>query len=534
MKRNNYKKYETYCDMKGHMIKMEKKLPITEDTNLRSYTYDSYLDAIVSNKYRTGEVRATVKIEDNRSDSWRWITEKATIEKKNDDIYILKSEKYSDKMNGLIYRKLEKRDCLLLSVLYQQYTQTWGNIGIVIFEKSRISVATNFMYQFANFNKTGVFAKDIQGNQYNHDYKLKKHEALVLSRDDNGVFLRIKDTETNNNRIFHEFKLENCINNELMVGINISLYENVYYNWLFQNHILLKYNKNNREVMFEYDTTVQRNWNYYTINYFVEFFSEKKGVLSALRVKLKDYLRKKLDFDYYVEMHLDSYDLSGVVKYKKNHFYHQCLIYGYSDKRRIFYVIGISKGKPIKCQISYDDIDKYDDILDDETLLVSQKYDPEMTVYNFSIDTFIKSLKIYLCNESVIDTNIIYPVDEYYYGIDIYKVFKSPDGLKQLMNDKRISYLISEHKECMCQRLEFIALREYIDWEYIEPYHTLMLEVAEWAKNLQDCVIMYKMTKRERLVSKVLEGINKIENQEQYIYAQLIEVLQKHRKDNQE
>lgn len=511
---------------------MEKCLPITVNTNLRAYTYDSYLDAIISNSYRTGEVKATVRIEDNMPDSWRWITEKATINKKRNSIFVLKSKKYSDKMNGLIYRNLGKNDYVLLSILYQQYTQSWGNIGIVIFESSRMSVATNFLCQFATFNKTGIFAKNKQGNQYNHDFKLKKHEDLVLRRDGNHVFFEIKDTTINNSRLLHEFKLDNCINNELMVGINISLYENVYFNWLFQNHIQLKYSKNNREVMFEYDSSVERNWNYYAINYFVEFFNEKKGVLSSLGIKLKDYLRKKLDSDYYVEMYLDSYDLFGLVKYKKNNFLHQCLIYGYSDKKKIFYVIGTSKGKPTKCHISYSDIDKYDEKLDDESLIVSQKYDPEMTVYNFSIDTFIKSLKSYLCNESVIDTNIIYPVDEYYYGIDIYKVFKSPDGLKQLMNDKRISYLISEHKECMCQRLEFIALREYIDWEYIEPYHTLMLEVAEWAKNLQDCIIMYKMTKRERLVSKVLEGINKIENQEQYIYAQLIEVLQKHRKDN--
>ncbi len=511
---------------------MEKHLPITIDTNLRAYTYDSYLEAIISNRYRTGEVISAIKVEDNRSDWWEWIAEKVSIENRNDGRYILKSKKYSDKMNGLIYRKLEEQDYILLSVLYQQYTHPWGNIGLVIFEGSRMSVATNFLYQFASFNKTGVFAKDIQGNQYNHDIKLRKHEALLLRREGKRIFFEIKDTETNKNRTLHEFSLDDYLNNNLMIGINISLYENVYYNWLFQNHVQLKYNKNHREVMLEYDTTVQRNWNYYTINYFVEFFNEKKGVLRTLGIKLKDYIRKKLDNDYYVEMYLDSYDLINTAKHQRNHFYHQSLIYGYSNKKRRFYVIAISNGKPIKSQISYDDIDRYDIILDDETLLVSQKYDPEMTVYNFSIDVFIESLKRYLCGETVINTRVIYPGDEYYYGIEVYKIFNRADGLNHLMNDKRIAYLICEHKKCMCQRLEFIAAREYIDWIYIEPYHKLMLEVEEKAKNLCDYVIMYLITKKEKLTSKVLENINFIEKQEEYIYRQLIEIMQKYKKDN--
>ena len=56
--------------------KMYKRiLPITENTNLRSYTYYSYVDAIIANELRIGKEAAKIRISGQDQKTWMYLSD---------------------------------------------------------------------------------------------------------------------------------------------------------------------------------------------------------------------------------------------------------------------------------------------------------------------------------------------------------------------------------------------------------------------------------------------------------------------------
>ncbi len=502
---------------------MQKYLPITNNTRMRSYTYDAYLDAIISNKYRTGSTVASIKIDGYEKEIWEFKSRKLIVEKKDSRIFFKTNNKYSIDMNGILFRPLQEYDELALSILYQQYSQPWGNIGIFIANGKCIFENANFLFQFGVFNKTGCYLKDSFGNQYNRNTFLKNKEKIVLRRQGNKLYFEFAGEEQ---MTWKEYTIgENEKNEELKIGIYISLYNNVYYDWLYSNHIQWKYNKNEREVMFEYETSCRRDWNYYTINYFLVYKVEKMRNIRQMGVSLLDYVKANIDNNSYIELWMQCYDLIDTVRFRKEKFMHQCLIYGYNDRIEKLSVLCVNRGKPFLSKITYKDFFMQSQEYDDGALVVSQDYNPETVPYNMTIQKCMESIECYLEGKRLMDWELMLPSEEYYYGIDVYGVMKDKEGIMKFLNDKRMCRMICEHKLFMVERLEYLVERGMVEEGDVSECLRKAKMIYDDSLTLQHYVVKYMLSKRASLIPKAINYIEKIENAEKELYPQIIQIL---------
>lgn len=502
---------------------MQKCLPITTDTKMRAYTYDAYLDAIISNKFRTGKIVASIEIDNYEKKAWKYNSDKLIFRRENRGIIFESSSKYLVDMNGILYRDLEKDDEVALTILYQQYSQPWGNIGIFIADDNQLE-KKEFKYQFGFFNKVGWYLKDIEGNYFEYGTDRKITTKIVLRKKNSELYFKfVEDKET----VWKNYFINNDVmSGSLKIGVNIFLYDNVYFDWLYSNHIQLKYNKNPREVLFEYETSCMRLWNYYTINYFLVYKVEKMKNIRQMNVSLLDYIKVNIRNENYIELWMECYDLIGTVRYHNDRFVHQCVIYGYSDEKQILHVLCINQGKPFFSQITYGDFVKQSNKYDDEALIVSQEYNPEMIPINISVHKCIESLSAYLNGKRLMDWELLLPTEEYYYGITIYDVIKKGRGLEAFLDDKRMCRLICEHKQFMIERLEYLIERQMIEKRTVVKYLDVSKQLYEDALTLQGLVIKYMLSKKDKLLPKIVRYIEKMKSIEETMYPELIKTLE--------
>lgn len=502
-----------------------KVLPINTETNLRTYTYYSYLDAIVHNEYRTGSTRALLRILDYEKYEWNFPESKLQMELK-DGICSFTRKDSSVSLNAILFRELMEDDIVELEILYQQYSQPWGSVFIFISEDKEPEVSSYFPYQIGNFCKTGCFVKDGRGNQINTDRKLLSGDRILLKKEGDKLIFACRVGETGAIDKFHEITLDKKpASISWSIGIGVFLYNNVYYEWLYANHIQWRYHKQYREIPFEFESSVERNWKYYTLNYFVTYKTETLKMIRNLKVDVKEYIRASIREENYIELRMDSFYLSETVKYQERHFMHVCLIYGYNDEKRLFYVLCVNQGKPFLSTMTYDDFEQQALQYNDATLLVSQKYDPECVPYELHLAHCIHGLRCYLDGKTVLDTQLFIPRGECSYGIDVYDVLMQERELQNLMTEKRMGYLIYEHKQCMYNRLRYLVERGLVDEEKMQPFIQQMEEIKLCARTISDFIVMYRMSKKERLISKVKEGLQQLKEMESNLYPKLIGFL---------
>ena len=503
-----------------------KILPINEETSLRTYTYYSYLDAMIHNEYRTGDTRAKVRVLDYEKYEWSFFGDKLRMELQDGNLNFIR-EGGSTSLNGILFRELMKQDKIELEILYQQYSQPWGSISIFISEEDVPEVTSFFPYQIGNFCKTGCFVKDSNGNQININRKLSPGDRLVLKREGERITFGYRAGNTGEFSALHECEIEKQFGlRTLKIGIGVFLYDNVYYEWLYANHIQWRYHKEDREIPFEFETSIERNWSYYIANYFVTYKTENLKMLRELKLEMKEYLKACLRDENYVELRMDSFYLKGTAKCQQCHFFHACLIYGYNDEENVFYVLCVSQGKPFLSTISYEDFDLQAQQYHDDILLVSQKYDPEGIPYELKLEDLICGLRCYLEGRAAFDTGVLIPKGECAYGIDVYDRLIQENTLHRLMNDKRMGYLIYEHKECMYNRLKYVVERGLVEDTLMQPVLRQMKEIRSKALEISDLVLMYLMRPMERFVVKVRTRLQELKEMEQKLYPILIKLLE--------
>lgn len=385
-----------------------KILPINEETSLRTYTYYSYLDAMIHNEYRTGDTRAKIRVLDYEKYEWSFFGDKLRMEELQDGSLNFVREGGSTALNGILFRELMEQDKIELEILYQQYSQPWGCISIFISEEGTPKVTSSFPYQIGNFCKSGCFVKDSSGNQINANQKLFIGDKLVLKKEGDHLTFGCRAGDTGDFTNLHECEIEKQFGSDsFKIGIGVFLYNNVYYEWLYANHLQWRYHKQYREIPFEFESSIERNWNYYMVNYFVTYKIETLKMIRELKMEVKEYIKAFLRDENYIELQMDSFYLKDTVKYQQRHFFHACLIYGYNDEENIFYVLCVNQGKPFLSTISYKDFDLQARQYHDGNLFVSQKYDPEGIPYELKLEDLIHGFRCYLEGRAVFDTGVL-------------------------------------------------------------------------------------------------------------------------------
>lgn len=191
-------------------------------------------------------------------------------------------------------------------------------------------------------------------------------------------------------------------------------------------------------------------------------------------INILDFIRKKINSDTYIIIHLDEFYLPHKLHYQKTHYIHASLVYGYDDCRKKIMTIGFdSKHAFTKIEIDYAAFEKSYEmgkVYYEETAwwafkkaiqLVKFNTDVLSCEYEFHLDKFINKLDSYMASSG--NPAFLFEPrvgERYIFGFQIYEVLEQK--LLELAKgnnctDFRALHLLSEHKKSIYKRLEYIV-----------------------------------------------------------------------------
>ena len=262
-----------------------------------------------------------------------------------------------------------------------------------------------------------------------------------------------------------------------------------------------------------------------------------------------DFIIEKLNLEYYLIINVDEFYLPNKLQYRKEHFVHDSLIYGYDNETKQLKAIGFNQ-ENLFTELVFD-YSEFEIAFENGKLhyknnapycewaaihlIKSKGFDGE---YPFSITRFINEFENYLFSKS--DLRRVYFLEHYpeqvEYGFSIYDVLI--ENLQNLLEGKltidyRAIHLLSEHKKCLHDRLGYVISKYQLSGEITELHKQYLRIVEQWNDiRLQFLAQLFEEldTKslshgQKSMLNNVINKINQAKETEYEILQKIIEQL---------
>ena len=248
--------------------------------------------------------------------------------------------------------------------------------------------------------------------------------------------------------------------------------------------------------------------------------NEVKAVFSDIH----QYIKHCIDNDYYLSISLDEYYIPKRQAYKKSHFYHYNLIYGYDEESGEYYTAGYSSKLAFNT-VPFEAVDRSG--IENGAELIKYRMNTDTINIEFNMEYIISAIKEYVYGyASDVKYANITGCKKDTYGINIFnEILYTEKGKELLVNDVRISYLLYEHCMLMMERLDFIIKYGYLVMSdskavYMEKLCGDMVNAAR-AVNLM--VVKNKIREIDREL--IFKACNKLYDSEKKFYTALLNVM---------
>ncbi len=500
---------------------MRIELPVNFNPDIYTYSYYGYNHAIISADERIGNLAARFKIYDYADKKWDCTT-KCIINKDNGEFEFISDNPYQCDLNGCIYRELLQKDYIHVLLEFQEYTVPWGAVNLFIADEQKdIMDDEKYFCRFGYYNWNGLYLMGNNTPQIISSSCNKMPIHLLLHRNKNLVEAYAGENEKKLKRV-GKFHLPSFSGGTLKMGVQIKLNDNSYYNWFFSNFIQISCNIYNKDRVLDYYYGVQKDWQWNTVHYFLNYSKYDIGV-----VKKYGYINFVIDCirqGRYIELMVDQYYLENRDEYHTGHHFHQNLIYGYDKKRKMFLLVGYTNhGKITKAEISFRDF-RYmlsrKCVVKEVTVI---EYQQDGYRYWFHEEDVFQMLYEYLegINSSVHLAHIV-PKTKRIYGIKVYDEFLTEEGKKVFLNDRRIAHLLYEHKCCMIKRLQFLNHKQVISQQIAAEYEKLYGEIRNKMLNIRNLVIRNQMAGDVSVQDLIFIQLNEVKNSEKQILEEFL------------
>ena len=143
--------------------------------------------------------------------------------------------------------------------------------------------------------------------------------------------------------------------------------------------------------------------------------------------------------------------------------------------------------------------------------------------YTLDIKRMVTFLNEYLLGiNSTHRETLMYDEMNWIFGIKVYDVMINE--VKKL-RDKKIPYLISEHKKIMKERVRYLYNRNMLSKVDFEELFAMATNVEELSQVLLMLCIKFKMTSKEKYEEKIATHILKLKEADRIFVERLIETL---------
>ena len=238
-----------------------------------------------------------------------------------------------------------------------------------------------------------------------------------------------------------------------------------------------------------------------------------------------------IDEGYYVRPTVDEYFLHYSPAYKKRHFVHEILIYGYDNQT--FVGIGFDKkGDYAAYPIAFAELEQavvHADLTGhyDPDGLRLFKYDPQAE-YDFDIQLVREHLEdfLYAKNTSQRFRMLANPTDGAY-GLATYECLKhyiKSFFVPPFSFDIRPMHILWEHKICMAYRLKYMEAQGYLKSE--DGFFIQYDEVARKIGVLRMMLLKFRKTRSPALIHRVCLHLDAIAEAEKGLLQNLLDNLE--------
>ena len=236
-----------------------------------------------------------------------------------------------------------------------------------------------------------------------------------------------------------------------------------------------------------------------------------------------------IDNGYYVQPTIDEYFLPDSPAYKKSHFIHETLIYGYNNQA--FTGIGFNKnGNYATYHIRSSELAQaigHADLTDhyDPYGVRLFKYAPHAK-YDFDINLVREQLAdfLYSRNTSQRFRMLANPSDDAY-GLAIYTCLKRYiESFLFSSFDILPTHILWEHKKCMVDRLKYMEAQGYLKSKY--GFSVQYDEIARKTGILRMLLLKFKITRRPDLIHRVLSHLDTIAEMEKRLLQDLLKSIE--------
>lgn len=522
-----------------------KILPIEEKPYIKIFSYHAYPASILGSRRFCGEKKAEISISNSDEYMWGNYTNQLDIHKNGND-YVFYGKEYMD-AQAQIYRECGILDEITVKVNYMQYTQPYGYISLYI--SDGITSESKNTYTLGVYNKGDVF--------YEND--LKREICKSLTPANNFYYLRLQRSKELVSSLFsldgEKWEtVSSChigfhdSTKKLYLGINLDLGENEYYNWLFTNYVQI-YGRNvySSEYFVDYFVTPEKDGDFKTLHSLLHYSRLDKSVLLESGADLLQFIKSNINRSNYIELWINEYYVEGTRAYRKFEFNHPNMVYGYDEVG--VYIMGYANEGFISTRrLEYSDFLKAADNNLSNIDIVSFK--PLDSYYKLNIETlkgllyeYWKGINTNLRIDFILqkdggeakstvksDNEEAYKdrLPEYsnIYGLKIYDIFLENETMFQyLLRDRRISFIIYEHKKIMKDRVFFLYQKKHIKEEFYDEIMKDTDFILNTANYLKLLLIKYQVNPKEKEPA-ILKGIlMKLKEAEAVYYPKLIESI---------
>lgn len=234
------------------------------------------------------------------------------------------------------------------------------------------------------------------------------------------------------------------------------------------------------------------------------------------------YLKEILAQGFYIIVETNQYFVDNTLFFKKNHYVHRQLLYGFSDEKEIFYVLSYLKNR--KYMPTVTNYEAVPDAVIEYGIKLSAPLHtirPNHTIYKFSLLRSIEEYSHYLNNtyEKTVDNS------GYYLGLkameQFYKILR--DTSKGIYHNPNTYSILYEHK-----RLQETKLSIYSELGITDIDNSLKIQANNITWQAHQLLLLFLKNEIrfspsfERSSYKLLDSII---NEEREFYKRLIDLL---------
>ena len=260
-----------------------------------------------------------------------------------------------------------------------------------------------------------------------------------------------------------------------------------------------------------------------------------RNIAIQAQQNITEFIIGCIDQDYYVQLYVDEFFIPDRGSYRRRHFIHEILIFGYDGKDQSYDIIGYRRnGDYSSSQVTFSELEQalrsaeQNMDLNYMSYISLFKYKPDVD-FDFDVRLVAEQIDDYLCARNTSRRfRLIVKPEVGLYGMDTYESLK--DYLQFLRDhhdyaDIRPLHILWEHKKCMRLRIQYLETHNYLDAS--DHFSRRYAQIEQESGTLRMMMLKFKRKGDRALLERIIVNLERISSEESVQLPRIVDALGK-------